>query len=90
VISVETVALNDLLESYGAPRAIDYISIDTEGTELEILGHFDFSRWDVRLFSIEHNGADREQKLDRFMHERGYERRYSNYSLFDGWFRKRE
>jgi len=90
VIEVETVSLNDLLECHGAPRDVDYISIDTEGSELEILKDFDFRRWNVTLFSIEHNALGRASLLDRFMLERGYERRYPSYSLFDAWYRKAE
>jgi len=55
ILQVETVSLNDLLLSQAAPPRIDYISIDTEGSELAILEAFDFARWDVRLFTIEHN-----------------------------------
>ena len=35
----------------------DYISLDTEGSELRILKAFDFDKWDVKIFSIEHNAA---------------------------------
>jgi FkbM family methyltransferase len=88
VIEVETVSLNDLLEFHGAPRNIDYISIDTEGSELDILKCFDFQKWNVILFSIEHNSFGPASLLDRFMIERGYERRYPSYSLMDAWYRK--
>jgi len=88
VVEVETVALNDLLAQHGAPHEIDYISIDTEGSELDILQPFDFKRWNVTLFSVEHNGTRLEQSLDRLMHGHGYERRYPGISKFDAWYRK--
>jgi FkbM family methyltransferase len=87
-IEVETVSLNDLLEAHAAPHTIDYISIDTEGSELRILEGFDFAKWDVKLFSIEHNLTSQEQALDRLMQQNGYERRYARYSLIDAWYRK--
>ena len=34
---VETISLEDFLEKYNAPNIIDYLSIDTEGSEYEIL-----------------------------------------------------
>ena len=52
-----TVSLNTLLERSDAPQIIDYISLDTEGSELRILKAFDFDKWDVKIFSIEHNAA---------------------------------
>jgi len=88
ILHIDTVSLNDLLADHGAPRTIDYVSIDTEGSELAILEAFDFGRWDVRLFSIEHNLTTREQDIDRLMHSRGYERRFPGYAVIDSWYRK--
>lgn len=88
ILQIETVSLNDLLAAHGAPRAIDYMSIDTEGSELAILEAFDFARWDVRLFSIEHNLTMREQEIDRLMRSRGYEKRFDGYAVIDAWYRK--
>jgi FkbM family methyltransferase len=88
VLQIETVSLNDLLASHGAPRAIDYVSIDTEGSELAILEAFDFGRWDVQLFSIEHNLTAREKAIDRLMRSRGYEKRFPGYAVIDSWYRK--
>jgi FkbM family methyltransferase len=89
IIDVETVSLNDLLASHKAPRTIDYMSIDTEGSELSILQRFDFEKWDVGLFSIEHNFTPQERALDELLFRKGYERRFASYSSGDAWYRKR-
>jgi len=56
---LKTLTLNTLLKKHNAPRVIDYISLDTEGSELKILEEFDFDKWDVKVFTIEHNTAHR-------------------------------
>ena len=47
------VSLKDLLVTSGAPKEIDYISMDIEGCEAEILHSFDFEVFDVNCWSIE-------------------------------------
>jgi len=54
-IIVETVTLNDMLEQANAPAFIDYISLDVEGVEFEILSIFDFSKHMFGLIDVEHN-----------------------------------
>lgn len=72
VRDVETVSLNDILEQYNAPHKIDYISIDTEGSEFEIIANFDFNKYDVEIFTIEHNGANFREDLINLLNYRGY------------------
>lgn len=54
---LETQTLDTILASNGAPARIDFMSIDTEGSELEVLRGLDLRRWDVRFLAIEHNWA---------------------------------
>tara|TARA_R100000152_G_C6760111_1_gene184123 strand:- start:775 stop:1461 length:687 start_codon:yes stop_codon:yes gene_type:complete len=49
---------------------IDFISIDTEGTELDVLHGFDFESYNVELFVVENNYSDPE--IEDFMKEKGY------------------
>jgi FkbM family methyltransferase len=54
-IIVKTITLQDLLEKYKAPNIINYFSLDTEGTELEILKSVDFSKYIFLYINLEHN-----------------------------------
>lgn len=88
-VCVATVSLNDLLDEYSAPDVVDFMSVDTEGTELRILRAFDFSKHRPRLVAIEHNGRADERDLDALMSANGYERRFRSMSGWDGWYRLR-
>ena len=55
VVEVETLSLNDVIEGYFNGDAPSYISIDTEGSEFEILKSFDFEKYKPVVFTIEHN-----------------------------------
>lgn len=54
-LSVQTISLNDLLDQFHAPPEIDYLSIDTEGSEYSILKSFDFTKHTFGLIDVEHN-----------------------------------
>jgi FkbM family methyltransferase len=82
----ETISLNDLLDSYEAPNEIDYISIDTEGTELPILQSFDFKKSKVKFFSVEHNFKAQRDEIYHLMQDNGYQRIHEKYSQWDDWY----
>jgi FkbM family methyltransferase len=86
LIEVETIALNDLLTQARAPSRIDYMSVDTEGSELEILKAFDFDRWDVRAISVEHNGTGAREQLFELLTSHGYRRPWPDMGRVDDWY----
>ncbi|MFA5927639.1 MAG: FkbM family methyltransferase [Patescibacteria group bacterium] len=47
------VTLQELLDNQHAPRVIDYLCLDPEGSEYVILKNFDYERYVFRLISIE-------------------------------------
>jgi FkbM family methyltransferase len=53
--NVTTISLFDLLVKHNAPTYIDYLSLDTEGSELEILTNFDFTKYKFGCITVEHN-----------------------------------
>ena len=85
---VNTISLIDMLDKHNAPNDIDYISIDTEGSEYEILSSFDFSRYNVKIFTIEHNYTKNREKIFSLLTKHGYTRKYPELSQFDDWYVK--
>ncbi len=55
IIKLKTLSIRDLLKKHNTPKIIDYLSIDTEGSEYEILKCFPFKKYKVNLITVEHN-----------------------------------
>lgn len=85
---VETITLNDVLEEYQSPKKIDYLSIDTEGSELEILQSIDFSKWSFRVITVEHNYMPQREQIKELLNRNGYIRVFEKYSHMDDWYVK--
>ena len=73
---VKTISLLDLLRKYEAPQYIDYLSIDTEGSEFEILEAFDFNEYTFGVITIEHNYTFRRDMIFDLLTRNGYRRKY--------------
>jgi len=84
--NVYTVSLLDLLRKYKAPKEIDYLSIDTEGSEFEIFNAFDFDAYKFKVITCEHNYTPMREKLADLLTSKGYTRKYTEYSRFDDWY----
>ena len=90
-VEVQTVTLEDLLVQYNAPRNIDYVSLDTEGSETKIIENFDFNKWSISILTIEHNLVPgRVEKFDSILLPFGYKRVYEDVSGGDAWYQKQE
>ena len=86
---VKTISLEDMLQKHNAPKQIDYLSIDTEGSEFEILNSFNFNEYDIKIITCEHNFTPNREKIYSLLIKNGYKRKFSEYSMFDDWYVKR-
>jgi hypothetical protein len=72
-IIVKTITFNDLLETYNTPLFIDYLSLDTEGSELEILKSVDLKKYTFGLIDVEHNFIEpRRSQIRELLTSNGY------------------
>jgi hypothetical protein len=62
------------------------MSIDTEGSEYEILKNFPFERWVIEVLTIEHNFTQNEVLIEELLISQGYRRRIPKTSCWDSWY----
>jgi len=82
---VDTISLTDMLQEAGAPKEIDFLSIDTEGSELTILEAYDFESFQINLICVEHNNVLRQEIYDLLI-SKGYQRKFEAISGHDDYY----
>jgi len=82
VIHVAIRTLDDVLDEAQAPSPIDFLSIDVEGHEVEVLRGFDFVRWRPRLILLEDPVGDLSRH--RFLKQARY--RLIRRANLNGWY----
>ena len=85
LITVETVTFDQMDQAdRQAGSGFDYVSLDTEGSELDILRTIDLARHAIALFTIEHNFVEpRRETMRTLLAEAGYQRLNVG---FDDWY----
>jgi len=83
---VQTVSLLELLRTHNAPKFIDFMSVDTEGSEFEILKDFSFDEYSFGLICVEHNYTRNRERIFELLTSKGYERVFEEFSAFDDWY----
>jgi len=85
-LQVQTISLLDLLIKANAPSFIDYMSLDTEGSEFEILNSFDFEKYTFGLIDVEHNYIEpRRTEIKNLLISKGYT--YKGENQFDDMYK---
>lgn len=72
------------------PASIDFMSIDIEGLEIEILENIDFNQFSFKMICIEHNYDNLKcDKIDQILNKHNYTRKYENFSKWDYFYFKK-
>lgn len=78
-IEVQTQTLDWILNEVKAPSVIDYLSLDVEGNELEVLKGCDLNKWIFRYITIEHNFVEpKRTQIRELLESYGYIHRREN------------
>ena len=85
---VETINLTDLLEEFESPNCIDFLSIDTEGNELDILKGLDFNLYKFHYIAVE--VSRNQEEITDILRSNGYFRILEEVSLWDQWWVSQE
>ncbi len=84
---VDSAKLTDILDDNDAPAQIDFLSIDTEGSEIAILNGLDFARYQFSMLAIEHNHVPGKlAALRKLLEPHGYRQILPLISKMDVWF----
>lgn len=68
LVKVQSKPLKKIFDEYNVKK-VDYLSIDTEGSELEILSSIDFEKVDIRIISTENSSR---KNIKDFLYNKGY------------------
>jgi hypothetical protein len=74
------------LKEHGAPERIGFLSIDTEGSEYEILRNFDFRAYKFNFITVEHNFEKPREAIHNLLTKHGYSRVLTELSKWDDWY----
>ena len=69
----KTELLGDILDKYNAPQFIEYLTLDIEESEWEVIKTFPFNKYTFGCITVEHNGEEiKRADIRRKLEENGY------------------
>ena len=57
--------LTDIFELYNVPKTIDYVNLDVEGAEYIIMEHFPFTKYTIRIMTVERPSKELKSLLEK-------------------------
>lgn len=86
LIEVNTLSPKEFVQGYVADRLVNFLSVDTEGAEMEIMSNWPFDLCKPIVICVEHNDRKWKSELDELITSHGYSKVLVNISKFDSWF----
>jgi len=83
---VKAFTLSEVIDQNLASKEIDFLSIDVEGNDLDILKSLDLNRYKIKAVCVEHNFREGSDEIKNYMDKNGYDLVYSEFSKNDYWF----
>ena len=84
---VDTITLNVGLSEIAFPTELDYLSIDTEGSELEVLMGLNMRKYQIKVITVEHAGDRvKQEKIKTLLQENGYQQIFEGETFWDDWY----
>ena len=73
IVKLKTQTIQNILQIEDAPKFIHYLSIDTEGSELNILQTINFENYQFGCITIEHNYVEPQRtEIKNLLYSKGY------------------
>jgi hypothetical protein len=84
--TVPAFTLTEILEKYFVSNELDFLSIDTEGNDIDILKSVNFSDYRIKSICVEHNYSVGSEEVIEYMDKVGYKYVFNEHSKHDYWF----
>jgi FkbM family methyltransferase len=87
--TLKTSLLGDILDEHNAPKRINYMNLDIEGSEYDVLSTFPFEKYSFDCISVEHNFEEpKRRNIHVLLAQKGY---YKEKSVeWDDWYTNTE
>jgi len=86
LIKVPTATLNNLITKNLQNFEIDFLSLDTEGSELEIIKSLDFSKHIIKVICIEHNLSSNRDLINNHLLANNYKKLNFSFLQIDDFY----
>ena len=83
---VKSFTLQEVIDQNLPNVGIDFLSIDIEGNDIDILKSLDLNRYKINTVCVEHNFREGSDEIIGYMDIKGYDLVYSEFSKNDYWF----